>query len=177
MIMEYYLIKQCVVNPIKPLFVQPEPYKYKLSKEEFEKIPDVSLGYYEYSQETELPAIMYHPTFMVNQKIKKVIEMYDEAVCFKALTILPNDFDKVNEASITYGIPYLRKYDCIHEDSIIMPEGTIKKLVIDHKKIPNADIFQIKNIVQNKILVSLRMAESISRRNVYGVEFERVEMR
>ena len=66
---------------------------------------------------------------------------------------------------------------CLHEDAVVLPDGTIKKLVIDHKKIPNIDIFQIKNAVHNRVLVSLRMAESISRRKAYGVMFERVEVR
>lgn len=175
--MEYYLMKQYAINPVNPLLVEPGPYKYRLSQEEFDNLPDCSLGYYEYTLETELPAILIHPTFMVSQQIKKVIEMYDETVRFKSLTILPNDFDRVDEASMTYAIPYLRRYDCLHEDSVVLPDGTIKKTVIDHKKIPNIDIFQIKNAVQNRVLVSLRMAESISRRNAYGVMFERVEVR
>lgn len=175
--MEYYLMKQYAVSPVSPLLVEPEPYQYRLSREGFDSLPDCSLGYYQYSLETELPAVLTHPTFMVSQDIKKVIGMYDETVPFKALTILPNDFDKVNEASMTYAIPYLRRYDCLHEDAVVLPDGTIKKLVIDHKKIPNIDIFQIKNAVHNRVLVSLRMAESISRRKAYGVMFERVEVR
>ena len=174
--MEYYLVKQNAVNPVRPLLKEPEPYRYKLSKEDFEHLPDYATGYYRYSKDVELPAVLLQPTFMVSPEVKKVIEMYDEMVQFKAVTILPNDFDKAKEASITYGIPWLRRYDCLHEESIVLPEGTIKRLVIDHKKIPNVDIFQIKNTVQNKILVSLRMAESISRRNIYGITFERAEV-
>lgn len=175
--MEYYAIKQITVNHVNPLLMKPEPYKYKLSGEDFKNLPECSIAYYEYNPQTERPAILSAPTFMVNETIKKVIEMYDDTVRFKSLIVLPHDLGMVPQASVTYGIPYLRRYDCIHEDSVIMPEGTIKKLVLDHKKFPNTDIFQIENTVQNIIIVSLRMAESISRRGAYGVVFERVEVR
>lgn len=175
--MEYYAIKQITVNHVTPMLMKPEAYKYKLSKEAFANLPDCSIAYYKYEQYIERPAILTVPTFMVNETIKKVIEMYDDTVKFKSLIVLPDDFDMVPAAAITYGIPYLRRYNCVHEDSVIMPEGSIKRLVIDHKRFPNIDIFQIENIVQNKIIVSLRMAESISRRGAYGVAFERVEVK
>ena len=53
--MEYYLMKQYAVSPVSPLLVEPEPYQYRLSREGFDSLPDCSLGYYQYSPETELP--------------------------------------------------------------------------------------------------------------------------
>lgn len=175
--MEYYLMNQMEVNPVKYVLLKPEMYAYLLTKENFEKIPELSIGYYEYGVDVTLPDVMVRPTFMVNETIKNVIEMYDETVTFKTLTFLPNAMDEMKEKSKSYAIPNVRRFDCLHEESVIMPEGTIKKLIIDRKKIPNADIFQIKNTIQNKVVVSLRMAESISRRNVYGVEFQKVQVK
>lgn len=175
--MEYYLMKQMEVNPIKYVLLKKEQYEYLLTKENFEKMPDISIGYYEYAKDVELPDMMVRPTFMVNETIKNVIAMYDETVTFKTLTFLPNAMDEMKEKSKSYAIPNLRRFDCLHEESVVLPEGTIKSLIIDSKKIPNADIFQIKNTVQNKVLVSLRLAESISRRNVYGIEFQKVQVK
>ncbi len=170
-------MKQLAVNPVKPVLMNPEAYPYQLTQKNYDNMPQNGVGYYAYDLSVELPAIMVNPTFMVNEKVKRVIELYDESVSFKTLTLIPNVEEEVVQASISYAIPKLKQYDCLHEESIVMPEGTIKKLIIDRKKIPNVDIFQIKNTIQNKILVSLRMAESISRRNVFGVEFERVQLR
>lgn len=175
--MEYYLMNQMEVNPPKYVLLKKEMYSYLLTKENFEKMPDISVGYYEYGVDATLPDVMVRPTFMVNETIKNVIEMYDETVTFKTLTFLPNAMDEMKDKSKSYAIPKLRRYDCLHEESVVMPEGTIKKLIIDRTKIPNADIFQIKNTIQNKVIVSLRMAESISRRNVYGVEFQKVQVK
>lgn len=174
---EYYIIKQSAVNPVKPVLIQPDAYTYRLTNETFLQFPESSSGYYEYTGESDLPGILTSPTFMVESTIKKVIEMYDETIIWKTLMILPDKMEQMNLASECYWIPKLKSFDCLDETSVVMPEGTIKRLVIREDKIGNADIFQIKNTVSNVIIVSLRLAESISRRNVYGVCFERVQVR
>ena len=52
-------------------------------------------------------------------------------------------------------------------------------LIIDKSKMRNLDIFRIAKdgVSENLVVVSLALAESISRRNAYGVIFERIEVR
>ena len=172
--MEYYLIKQYAATPVEPVLLEQEKYKYLLNKENFDGMPINSIGYYEYRAEAEFPGVMKYPTFMVNKVIRDVFAMYDESVCFKSIVLLPNVINKSNEASEKYYIPNLKRYECMDESSEALPDGTVKRLVLNHKKMANDDVFQVGGIIHNRIVVSLRLAESISRRSVYGIEFERV---
>lgn len=173
---DYFLMRQEAVNPVKPVLLKAEEYAYRLTAENFEKMPRSSAGYYDFNEYSEFPGIMVHPTYMVNMRIKKVIEMYDETIKWKSVTIMPNDGSKMKEASEVYWIPKLREFDCFDKETVIMPDGTIKRLVIRRDKVQNSDIFQISRARENKVVVSLRMAESICRRNIYGVRFERIEV-
>lgn len=174
--MEYYLIKQIAVSPVSPVLIEPEAYSYQLTEQAFLKYPESSTGYYEYREDAELPGVLTNPTFMVNESIRRVISMYDGQIEWKSLAVLPNQMAEMDRASETYWIPNLRKYDCLDAAAVVLPEGTIQKLVINHALVPNADIFQIRGTKENKIVVSLALAESISRRNICGVGFERVEV-
>lgn len=175
--MEYFLLKQFSENPVQPVLPDPGAYPYRMTHKNFEGMPAGSVAYFRYDEEEQMPGILLQPTFMVNDTIKGVMLMYDDTIRFKTLAVLPDVIDRMTEASVCYNIPDMKCYECLHEDSVVMPDGTVKKLVVDHRKIPNADFFSIKDVIHNRVLVSLRMAESIGRRNVYGIEFERVEVR
>lgn len=175
--MEYYLMEQLAENPVNPVIVDSVTYPYQLNEYNFQNIPQNHASYYESSAYTEFPGVLLWPTFMVSSAVKKVVQMYDETLQWKTFMILPNEMSKMEQETAEYWIPNPRRYDCLHEDSVIMPEGTIKKMILDSRKIPNVDIFQIKNIAKNKIVVSLRLAESISRRNIYGICFKPVEIK
>lgn len=172
--MEYYLIKQYAAAPVVPVLLEREKYRYLLDKENYDSMPANSIGYYEYGTGAEFPGVMKHPTFMVNKTIRDVFAMYDDSICFKSIVLLPNAIDKSAEASEKYYIPNLKRHECMDESAEVLPDGTIKVLVLNHKKMVNDDVFQVGGIIHNKIVVSLRLAESISRRGVYGIEFERV---
>ena len=175
--MEYFLLRQLAENPVRPVLPEPGNYPYRLTHQNFEGMPTGSVAYFRYGDEEQMPGILLQPTFMVNDTIRSVMELYDGTIRFKTLALLPDVIDRMTDSSVNYSIPDIKCYECLHEDCVVMPDGTVKRLVVDHRKIPNADVFSIKETTHNRVLVSLRMAESISRRNVYGVEFERVEVR
>ena len=57
------------------------------------------------------------------------------------------------------------------------PNGALKEVILDQHKIKGRDIFRIKGIIENKTIISLAVAESIMRRNPYGVGLERVQVK
>lgn len=172
--MEYYLMEQYAVTPVAPVLLEHEKYKYLLDRKNYESMPAVSIGYYEYGAGAEFPGVMRQPTFMVNRTVRDVFAMYDDSIRFKSIVLLPNVIEKSDEASEKYYIPDLKRYGCLDESADVLQDGTVKRMVLNHKKMANDDVFQIDGLIRNKVVVSLRLAESISRRSVYGIAFERV---
>ena len=114
---------------------------------------------------------------MISDMIRKVMKMYDERISFKALQVYPDKKEDISVASKTYWIYDCVMEDCLHQDTVIYPNGALKEVILDQHKIKGRDIFRIKGIIENKTIISLAVAESIMRRNPYGVGLERVQVK
>lgn len=177
--MEYYLLRQAgnIVNPIKITNLDPLVYKSGMSHQNFKNLDEAVVGYVSYEPEKEIPDILTYPAYMVSDVIRKVMSMYDENISFKAVQVFPDNQEYIKEASKVYWIYDCVMENCIHPDTVILPNGAIKQVILDKHKVKGRDIFRIKNTVENKTIISLAVAESIMRRNLYGVGLERVIMR
>ena len=58
----------------------------------------------------------------------------------------------------------------------IYPNGTLKELILERKFINDEDVFKVKGTLENFIIVSLPVVESILRRKMYGVAFREVRV-
>lgn len=175
--MEYFLLKSSVVVPPKPIRLDTKLYQYRLTQEAYERMPKSEICYFHHTEDTEIPEILLQPTFMVGDSLKRIISLYDETVSWKSLYFMPDEEDKVMEGTIHCWIPDLPKVRCLHAETEIQPNGAVSKLVLDKRFLRNIDIFQIEETQENLVLVSLALAESISRRHLYGVRLERVEVK
>lgn len=174
--MELYKMKTNANSPVNPVYLESEKYAYSLTKENFMKMPESSAGYYEYKNTVVIPDVMMAPTYMVSNLIKDTISIYDSSIVFKNIILLPNNEDDLNKGVQMFNIPNLPRINCLSEESVILPNGAVKEVLLDEAKIQNKDIFMIDNVVENIVIVSLRLMESILRRNVFGVKFERVKI-
>lgn len=166
-----------MVTPPQPHRLSNKDYPYRMTEENFRMIEDDKTDYYQLFDETEIPQLMTNPTFMCLDGLKSIINVYDPSVRWKSLFLIPGTEEQLYEGTLHYWIPSIIKQDCIHEDCEIMPNGAIEKLILDEKKIRNRDIFQVADVQENYVVVSLALAESINRRHLYGVITERVEVR
>ena len=177
--MEYYLLKQSseVINPIKVLNIDPGLYTAQMTHQDFKKLDKACVAYIKYENTQEIPDILTQPTYMISDMIRKVMKMYDERISFKALQVYPDKKEDISVASKTYWIYDCVMEDCLHQDTVIYPNGALKEVILDQHKIKGRDIFRIKEIIENKTIISLAVAESIMRRNPYGVGLERVQVK
>lgn len=175
--MEYFLIRSCAVTPFEPIHMDRSLYTKLMTKEAFEKLPEDIIYYYHLSGETELPEIMFRPTFMTGDGLHDIISLYDESIPWKNMQMFPDVEDFPREAAKGYWIPLLKEYRCLHKDTLILPDRTAKKPILDRSRLRNMDIFRISGVSGNLVAVSLALAESISRRELYGITFERLEVR
>lgn len=178
--MKYYQIKQGGEVRYAPKFIwlEKKPFSYNISKEEFDTLEDTYVAYYDYEHNIELPDILEQPSFMVSEVVRHVLQMYmpsDEDICFKGIQLYPTIREK--KISAYYWLPSIPEYICLSGDSELLPDGTVKKLVLDSRNIPDIDVFKVANILENRIIVSMAVVESIVRRSPYGVEFEEVRIK
>lgn len=175
--MEYFLIKSSVKVPLQPIHMDTNLYRYRLTEENYERLPKSEIYYYHYTEDIEIPELMLQPTFMAGDVLQQIISLYDETVSWKSLYMLPDEEDKIMELSKHYWIPGLTRIKCLHPQAELQPNGAVTKLVLDKKRLRNLNIFQVEETQENFVLVSLALAESISRRQPYGVRLKRVEVR
>lgn len=164
-----------VRNGIDIKWAIPCPYKKNPTKEEFDNYPDVLVGYYQYSDMVTMPDVLEKDSFFVSNEIKHVFHMYEDNIPFKAIHVYP--FGMVVDTVPVYWVFYPKKVECLHSSVRIFPNGELEKLILDKEKIPKKDIFSISNICMNRVIVSLPVAESLLRRNVFGISLKEVEVR
>lgn len=176
---EYFLLKTAATTLFEPTDLNYKLYQHIMTKEHFAKIPEDQICYYKYSDEVEMPDVMLRPTFMVGRSIYNIVKLYDENIEWKSLQVFPDTLEYAREMVKSYWIPCLPEYKCLHEETIVLPNGTVDRLVLNRRKMRNVDIFRVADarIKENLVAVSLPLAESINRRNVYGVSMERVEVK
>ena len=171
--MEYFELGQnpCVKNPIQIFGLAKD--MYQLNKEEFQLLDDMMLGYYSGNPEEEIIEVVNDTCFLVSDTLKNLFGLYAD-ISFKAIQILPK-----NEACTIYPLYWLGYYEpvaCIHKNSEFYTNNSVKKLVLKKDCIGENHIFKVDGILENKIIVSLAVAESILRRACLGVGLKKIEV-
>lgn len=176
--MEYYrLILSASVKHKLPLTgLDKNIYKTNLSDEEFEKVPKGSVTFYKYTPDIEITDILMEPTFMVSPALKKVLQMYNEEIKAKSVKVFPVQED-IN-VSPEYWVLKIPELDCLCQEEVKRnPNGTVQELVLNRNDIGETDVFKVSGTLENFVIVSLAVVESILRRKMYGVAFREVQVK
>ena len=177
--MEYLRLKQSdrMNNPFCVTGLDTAIYKANSNQAEFEKLPKMLVTYFDYAPDADIPDYVKIPTPMVSEPLKKVFQMYDEEIRFKGVQCYPKRMEDVKKGAPLYFTYYCEQLECLHSKAEIAPNGAVMKLVVNKNKLRGKDIIVIGGIQEKITLVSLGVAESILRRNLFGVAFEEVDLR
>ena len=115
--------------------------------------------------------IISNPNFFVSEKVKGVINKYDNKIKFKQVIML----DVLGAEAEVYYLPLLKFINCLSEESEIVG-NTIKRCVIKKDIIKEEKIFRIGDVNKRYIVVRLDLAESILRRKTRGIKLEKIEV-
>lgn len=160
---------QDMANPIQLLKVDRRVYKNGLSEEEFKEIPPLSVGYFENLPQRELYDVLQEPAFLISDRIKRLIALYEPMMEFKGIQLFP---EKENDSTMPlFWIPCLPLVDCLSSQTKKYDNGMLKELLLEKKKDYKYHIFRVGGILEHKLLVSLPLAESMLRRRVSGITF------
>lgn len=127
----------------------------------------------EESDNTVYPDVLLAPLYLVEDKIYRVASMYDETLLFRKVSLV--NLDRATRKS--YWLPLLDRMDCLHSDSKFYKDNSVEQLVLDEEKVRGKEMFKIEGITPNWVVVSMNIAESVMRREPFGVRFEEVLVR
>lgn len=117
--------------------------------------------------------IISEPIFLVSEKIKKVIIMYEPRTTMKELILL----DRESPSAETYYLPIFQEVACLGEGTVYNPACTaLKKIVLKHDKVRNKAIFKIAGTTGHYIIGNLDIVESILKRECLGINLTEVEI-
>lgn len=115
--------------------------------------------------------VLESPCYMVSNDVYHVIQMFDQDTAFSNVVVQLQRSDmKIYKVLLTDRIGVLHESTEYHKDK------SLKKLVLDQKKIADKQIFRIAGISPNYVVVSMTIAEAIIRRGLEGILFEEVQV-
>ncbi len=125
------------------------------------KIPDRNVAFCDTEQEWDCIDIVDRQVFLVSEMVRQVFSMYEKRISYKFFCCLNNR----TGAYINYYAPIIPQLDCLAEKRSIR----LKK-----EKIGDSSIFRVKNAEKEMVVVRLDVAESLLRRNVKGIVWNRM---
>lgn len=156
-----------ITNPIRIQKLQGSVYKKGISAEEFAGIPTLAVGYFENLPDAELYDILPEPAFLISDRLKRLISLYEPDMEFRAIQLFAREQE--DHTAPLYWFPYFTPVDCLSSRTEKYPDGMIKRLVLDQKKSWNRSIFRVDGILEQRIIVAFPLAESMLRRRMTGV--------
>lgn len=174
--MEYYELAQSgkVENPVELMGLDTGAYCYDMTQKDFEALDSMRVAYFSGNEAEEICDVLTSPTFLVSDRLKKLLSLYEKEIEFKGIQLFPTSEE--SRQYPVYWVPYFPEPDCIHESSVWYDNGMISSLVLDGSRIGRRNIFRLPRLLEYRIVVSLPVAESILRRRFYGVELRKMEV-
>lgn len=174
--MEYFELSQSelVENAVEIVGLDKEKYPYRMSGEDFEALDRLKVAYFSGREFEELCEVLVYPTFLVSDRLKRLLELHEKQCRFKGLQLFPTAQESGQYP--LYWVPCFPELDCLHPDTVVLDNGFVDRLVLDGRKLADRPVFRIPGLVEYRVVVSLPVAEGILRRRCYGVGLRRLEV-
>ncbi len=175
--MDYFELRQStkVENALEIMGLDREKYCYTMTKENFEALDKLKVAYFSGREFEEICDVLISPTFLISDRMKKLLELYEKQSQYKGVQIFPTAEE--SRQFPLYWVPCFPEVDCLHKNTVMLDNGMVKRLVLDARKLGKYHIFRLPGLLEYKVIVSLPVAESILRRRLYGVEFQKIEVK
>lgn len=174
--MRYFLLHQRegIKHPLVIDKLEAANYPYNITGKDWEKIPEMAVAYFKNSAVVEVPEILKLPTMMLGNALVELLLLYEPELQYKGITVFSDNIE--DKLGYLYWVIQCKEAECLHESCKVYPNGMVEEIKLDGSKIPDAPVFKIGGIVQNTLIVNFSVAESILRRNWYGIGLTEVEV-
>jgi len=166
--MEYFelMVDPSISNPIQIQHVDHSVYKNDVTYEEFDAAPKMTVGYFDNSPQTEIYDLLGQPALLISDNLKRLFALYVPEMPFKGIRVYANDLED-NESPL-YWWPYIPLIECLSSKATKYPTGMLEHFILDRNALHGEDIFRVDSILENKVVISLSIAESMIRRKMTG---------
>ncbi|GIO29008.1 MULTISPECIES: serine protease [Paenibacillus] len=111
------------------------------------------------------------PMPLLSDRVKRLVELYMPELRWRSVIL--TDMRRVRQE--VYWMTSLPRLRCLSADSEFYRDGGLKRLVLEGKR-NFRPLFEVDGIRERVWIVNLALAESLLRRDVYGIHFAEVEM-
>lgn len=126
------------------------------------------------NENTSYLDMLFFPFFMVTDKIRECLQLYEPNIKFKEIILL----DRKNKKMQNYFIPSVTELDCLTANSeYTFGHVDLKYIEIEERKAGKKAIFKIKGVEKSYIIARLDVVESLLRRGAKGLMIRKVDVR
>ncbi|RNB62104.1 serine protease [Brevibacillus gelatini] len=111
------------------------------------------------------------PIPLYSDRLKELIHKFAPRLFAKSVVLA--DQERVRQD--VYWLFVLPRVACLSEQSEFHPNGALKRLVIEGANVKRHTIFQVEGIREPHIIIDLRLAEAMLRRDFFGIRLKKVE--
>ncbi|MFR3729045.1 hypothetical protein [Lacrimispora sp.] len=141
-------------------------------KEDAQDIDESTMMYLTKDSGEAAPDFIQSPVSLVSDKVKKVLDLYEDDMVFKTVTVA----DKERETIRVYHHLLLEQLEVFSDRTEFYSNGSVRRLVLDPKKIGEHKVFLLNDKRFPNPFISLEVVESLLRRNVMGIVFKETEV-
>ena len=166
--MDYFelLVDPSISNPIQIQHVDHSVYKNEATYEEFDAAPKMTVGYFDNSPQIEIYDLLGQPALLLSDNLKRLFALYVPEMQFKGIRVYANNLDD-DEAPL-YWWPFIPRVACLSDQATKYPTGLLEHFILDRSALHVENIFRVDGILENKVVISLSVAESMIRRKMTG---------
>lgn len=143
----------------------------EVTSDQADAIHDLTVVFVNGDTDYVCPDFIERPVVLVSDTMKKVFEMYDDDVIFKC-AVLTNVSE---ESQRVYWLMLVDRLDCLSEQTEFDKTGGVKRIVIDPDRAKGHAVFRIKGIAETTLVINLDIAESLLRRELFGMKISEIE--
>ncbi len=145
--------------------------RHVFSRQDAKRLNDSVVLYLKGSGREARWDFLQSPVTMFDERFRDILEAYEPGLFFQEVVLI----HKENALQYQYVHTLMEQLHAVSDKTEYYPNGTVKRLVLDHGKIGRHNLFLLEGNYRKDPIVSLALAESLLRRQPMGIHFEEVE--
>ena len=169
----YFFLIQDAEHP-RPVLPEAHPFgprlRPKMSRFEIASIKDPVIAYFD-GEEGVLTDFLDRPATLVSDALKRIIAARQEKARFVPVQL----YDIREKANPLYWLGVYPEVKCLSAESRFYPTRMIERAVLDEKKIPDVPVFRAEELIEDRLILRLDIAEAILGAGLVGIRFSDIE--
>jgi hypothetical protein len=170
----YFFLMQDKTH-LRPVMPEAHPFGPRLhhlmSGPEIASVKSPVIAYFD-SREGILLDYLDRPAMLVSNALKRIIEAHQEKAHFVPVQL----YDVWEKESPLYYLGVYPKVKCLSDKSEFYTTRMIKRAVLAGKKIPDVPVFQAEEMLENRLIFRLDIAEAVLGAGLTGIMFQDIEV-